>query len=147
MSDLGSLDPDPHEPLALRAQSCDAPGAYAGLPCLSLEFSSRGDRVPGQIVLPENDGPHPVVVLAHGLTSSRNGDGMDAIGARWVREGAAVASIDLALHGERASAKMSERLFATSGAAGNCSTSPPTKVRATSAATSHFWLATMSAHA
>ena len=54
-------------------------------------------------------------MLAHGLTSARNADGMDAIGARWAREGAAVAAIDFALHGERASAKLSERLFATSG--------------------------------
>lgn len=117
MSGCGSLAPDPGEPLALQTRSCTAPGAYAGLPCLAIEFSSRGDRVPGQVVRPASAGPHPVVVLAHGLTSSRNGDAMDAVGARWVREGAAVAAIDFPLHGERTNPKMSERLLETSPAA------------------------------
>ena len=95
------LEPDPNEPLALAAFARPAPGAYADHRCLALEFSSRGDRVLGQLVMPDAPSP-PLIVLAHGLGSSRNQDGMDAIGARWVREGAAVASIDFALHGERA---------------------------------------------
>ncbi len=117
MSSRGPLDPDPGEPIALQTCAREAPGAYAGLPCLAIEFSSRGDRVPGQLVLPASQGPHPVVVLAHGLTSSRNGESMDAVGARWVREGAAVAAIDFPLHGERTSPKMTERLVQTRGAA------------------------------
>lgn len=109
----GSFDPDRSEPLSLAVRAVDGPGAYDGLRCQRLEFTSRGDRVPGQLCLPDGPGPHPVVLLTHGLTSARNADGMDAIGARWVREGAAVAAIDLPLHGERASAKMTERLIAT----------------------------------
>jgi dienelactone hydrolase len=120
MSRPSPLDPDPGEPLALQTHARAAPGAYADLPCFAIEYSSRGDRVPGQIVLPDLPGasaPHPVVLLAHGLTSSRNGDGMDAVAARWVREGAAVAAIDFALHGERTSPKTSERLFESAPAA------------------------------
>ena len=112
MTRLGSLNPDPTEPLGLSVRRSDGPGAYQGLPCDALEFSSRGDRVVGQLVLPEGPGPHPVVLLAHGLTASRNDGVMDAIGARWVREGAAVAAIDFPLHGDRASTKMTERLLA-----------------------------------
>ena len=117
MSTDGLFHPDPQEPLSLRAAQSSAPGAYAGHDCLALEFSSRGDRVPGQLVLPASAGAHPVVILAHGLGSARNGDGMDTIGERWVREGAAVAAIDFALHGQRTSPKMTERLFETSAEA------------------------------
>jgi len=107
-------EPDPSEPLALRADDTPAPGAYEGLECLRLEFSSRGDRVRGQLVLPPTSTTAPIVVLAHGLSGARNADGLDTIGARWAREGAAVAAIDFALHGERANAKMSPRLIETS---------------------------------
>jgi hypothetical protein len=110
------LEPDPNEPLALAAFARTAPGAYADHRCLALEFSSRGDRVLGQLVMPDAPSP-PLIVLAHGLGSSRNQDGMDTIGARWVREGAAVASIDFALHGERANPKFSERLSQTAASA------------------------------
>ena len=111
------LQPAPLEPLALATFERPAPGAYGGLRCLSLEFSSRGDRVPGQLVLPSSQERAPLIVLAHGLGSARNQDGMDAIGARWVREGAAVASIDFALHGERHNPKFSERLHGTAAGA------------------------------
>ena len=79
---------------------------------MTLEFSSRGDRVPAHVVLPDTAGPHPVVILEHGLGGSRHSDYLQ-VGARWVREGAAVATLDLPLHGERASAKMSARLLSS----------------------------------
>lgn len=113
--DPALLEPDRNEPLALSAIERPAPGAYAGLRCLDLEFTSRGDRVSGQIVLPTSSEPPPLVVLAHGLGSGRNQDGMDAVGARWVQEGAAVAAIDFPLHGDRTNPKFSERLQETAG--------------------------------
>lgn len=112
-----SFQADRREPLSLCLRERSAPAEYEGLRCLALEYSSRGDRVQGQLVLPSGAGPHPVILLVHGLGSSRNGDAMAAIGARWVARGAAVAAIDLPLHGERSSAKMSERLQASAQAA------------------------------
>jgi len=120
------LEPDRSEPLALAAFERPAPGAYEGLRCLGLEFSSRGDRVIGQVVLPSEPAPAPLILLAHGLGSARNEDGMDAIGARWVREGAAVAAIDFALHGDRGNPKFSERLQGTAAGALSGGFSEPT---------------------
>lgn len=113
MFHASALEPDPHEPLALRADRCDAD---ANVPRqIALEFSSRGDRVPASLLIPAlHDGaaPAPVIVLAHGLGGSRASDYMQTA-RRWAREGVAVASIDFPLHGARANAKMSERLAAS----------------------------------
>ena len=51
-----------------------------------------------------------MILFQHGLGGRKEDPYMDAA-ARWVREGVAVASIDLPLHGERASAKLSRRLL------------------------------------
>jgi dienelactone hydrolase len=101
---------DAHEPLAtwLRPQ----PSPAAGVRAVRFEFSSRGDRVPGLLLLPdEGSGPYPLVLLQHGAGGSKESDYLDAARLPWVRRGVAVASIDFPLHGERASSKLSELLI------------------------------------
>lgn len=72
-----------------------------------FEFASRGDRVPGRLLLPASrSGPYPLVLLQHGLGGSKLAPYVLAAAGPWVRGGAAVASIDFPLHGERASAKL-----------------------------------------
>ena len=112
MPTLDSLSLWQDEALSLLRRTAAAPAGYEGLRALELEFSSRGDRVAARVMLPDGPGPHPVVILQHGLGASREAEYL-AMGARWVREGVAVATIDLPLHGVRASAKMSERLIAS----------------------------------
>ncbi|MEZ4216308.1 MAG: alpha/beta fold hydrolase [Myxococcota bacterium] len=111
MLDDATLRPDPDEPLALRVATLPA-GDGEG-PRLELELSSRGDRVPARVALPPTgDAPPPVVLLVHGLGGSRDAAYMQ-MARRWVSEGAAVATLDLPLHGARANAKMGERLAAS----------------------------------
>lgn len=106
---------DPNEALALQTRVTRAPAVFGDRPALEIEYSSRGDRVPGHVLLPEaGDGPHPLVILQHGLNGSRSAEYM-AAASRWADGGAAVASIDFPLHGDRASAKMSERLSSSAG--------------------------------
>jgi dienelactone hydrolase len=85
----------------------------AGVRSFRFEYSSRGDRVPGQLLLPdEGRGPFPLVLLQHGAGGSKDSDYLDAARLPWVRGGVAVASIDFPLHGERANAKLSGLLLA-----------------------------------
>ncbi len=101
------------ESLGLSARPLDTPDALAGLRVRRLEFNSGGDRVPARLVLPpEGDAPHPLVLLQHGRRGSKSADYMDYAAGPWARGGAAVLSIDFPLHGERASAKLTERLLA-----------------------------------
>ena len=107
-----SFQPDPNEPLGFVRQATPTPSSLAGLRLLSFQFSSRGDRVPGRLLLPaEESGPFPLVLLEHGAGGAKDAPYLDATAAPWVRAGAAVASIDLPLHGERRSPKMSELLL------------------------------------
>jgi dienelactone hydrolase len=79
-----------------------------------FELTSRGDRVPGRLLLPAaGPGPFPLVLLQHGLGGAKDASYLDAVAGPWARRGAAVASIDFPLHGERASAKLSQKLLAT----------------------------------
>ena len=79
-----------------------------------LEYSSRGDRVPARVMVPDQGaGPFPLVVVGHGLGGEKTAPYIDAAALPWVRGGAAVAVIDFPLHGDRASAKLSERLTET----------------------------------
>ncbi len=84
-----------------------------GVRSFGFEYSSRGDRVPGRLLLPnDGHGPFPLVLLQHGAGGSKDSDYLEAARLPWVRRGVAVASIDFPLHGERASAKLSEILLA-----------------------------------
>jgi dienelactone hydrolase len=113
MADLAALRARPGEPLDLRVFSLELPEHLADLRGSRLEFTSRGDRVPGRLLLPPaGEGPFPVVLLQHGGGGSKEADYLDATAGPWVRGGAAVLSIDFPLHGERQSSKLSERLLA-----------------------------------
>ncbi len=101
------------EDLGLLIGERPCPEAFAGHHALHFEFSSRGDRVPGRVILPATDGgPYPLVLLQPDAGESMQSDPLN-FAAPWVNAGAAVATIDLSLHGERSSPKFSERLLAT----------------------------------
>lgn len=103
---------DPREPYDLWARDVAAPESLTGLRVRRLEFTSRGDRVPMRLLLPaEGDGPFPLVLFQHGAGGSKDADYIDLTVAPWVRAGAAVASIDFPLFGERFSGKLTERLL------------------------------------
>jgi pimeloyl-ACP methyl ester carboxylesterase len=87
-------------------------GAWEGLLTYRFEIISRGDFVPGCLHLPRDaagSSPLPLLLVQHGLGQSRSAAALDFT-ASWVRGGLAVAAIDLPLHGERSSPKLSERL-------------------------------------
>ncbi len=107
-----SFQPDPAEPLGFECRPISAEGVLTGLRLHSFHLSSRGDRVFGRLRLPAAEsGPFPLVLLEHGAGGAKDAPYLDATAARWVNAGAAVASIDLPLHGERKSPKMSELLL------------------------------------
>ncbi len=103
------FDPDPSEPLSLWLRPARSEDAWRRL---DFELSSRGDRVPGRLLLPPSgEGPFPLVLLQHGAGGSKDAPYLDATAGPWVRGGAAVASIDFPLHGERANPKFAARLL------------------------------------
>jgi dienelactone hydrolase len=98
---------DRSEPLGLWSGSV-APPAGLDVRAHRLEYTSRGDRVPARLLLPaDGAGPFPLVLLQHGLHGSKEAPYLDTTAGPWVRGGAAVATIDFPLHGERADAKLS----------------------------------------
>jgi dienelactone hydrolase len=107
------------EPLGLwrgavaRVRTTGSTGGTVALREQAIEFSSRGDRVHGRLLLPpEGDGPFPVVVLQHGSGGSKSAPYIDQIGAPWAARGVALLCIDFPLHGERRSAKLTELMLA-----------------------------------
>jgi dipeptidyl aminopeptidase/acylaminoacyl peptidase len=90
------------EPIAFWMAATAAPDHAPSLRVQRFEYSSRGDRVPGLLLLPDGNGPFPLVLLQHGAGGSKHAPYLDAARLPWVRRGAAVASIDFPLHGERA---------------------------------------------
>jgi dienelactone hydrolase len=101
------------EPLATWLAPLPPRPAWSGVRAFRFEYSSRGDRVPGLLLLPaEGTGPYPLVLLQHGAGGSKEAEYLDAARLPWARRGMAVASIDFPLHGERASAKLTEILLA-----------------------------------
>lgn len=100
-------------PLSLFTRSVATPDAFGDAHCEYFEYSSRGDRVPGRLLLPKTaTGPVPLILFQHGLGGSKDAVYLEAA-APWIRHGVAVASIDFPLHGERADAKLSERFLAS----------------------------------
>jgi dienelactone hydrolase len=86
-------------------------GAWEGLRTHRFEIVSRGDFVPGWLHLPPDaaEAPLPLLLVQHGLGESRSTAAFEFT-SDWARAGLAVAAIDLPLHGERSSPKLSERL-------------------------------------
>jgi dienelactone hydrolase len=106
------------EPLDLWVRTAAPPARMPGARGLRFEFASRGDRVPGRVVLPPAGGARPpVVLLQHGAGGSKESEYLDVAAAPWVARGAALASIDFPLHGERANPKLAR--FLGSGAPGD----------------------------
>jgi fermentation-respiration switch protein FrsA (DUF1100 family) len=106
------FQPDPHEPISFFLREAEHPAGSSAVRQLDFELSSRGDRVPGRLLLPANrQGPLPLILVQHGAGGAKDADYMDVACLPWVRGGAAVASIDFPLHGKRASAKLGERIL------------------------------------
>jgi dienelactone hydrolase len=119
VSSLHSLRNDPDELLCALFFERPAPAALAAARCLRFEYTSRGDRVNGRLLLPAQGGERrPLALVGHGAGGANDAPYMDAVAGPWVRAGTAVASIDFPLHGERRSAKLSERLLAALAGAG-----------------------------
>lgn len=77
-----------------------------------FEYASRGDRVPGRLRLPAAGAePFPLLLVQHGAGGDAREPSMDAACRPWVRDGAAVATIDFPLHGERGGGKLHARLM------------------------------------
>ena len=109
---------DPGEPLALWQRPQAPPAAAPDLRASAFEYTSRGDRLPGRLLLPPRGaGPFPLILLQHGLGGCKESPYLDATAPVWVRGGAAVASIDFPLHGARASGKLGDRLASPAGGA------------------------------
>ncbi len=111
--------PEDGEALDLWIADAGTPANLPGVRHQRFEYASRGDRVPGRLLLPpDGRGPFPLVLLQHGAGGSKDAPYLDAAAGPWVRAGAAVASIDFPLHGERSSAKLTaEFLRGLAGAA------------------------------
>jgi dienelactone hydrolase len=105
------LLPDLDEALAFESRPLPPLDRHPELRVSRFEFSSRGDRVPGRLLLPANGGgPVPLVLFQHGLSGAKDADYIANSAGRWAGEGAAVASIDFPLHGERFNPKLFDLL-------------------------------------
>lgn len=102
------------ESIALWTTEATAASGAPGVRIRRFEFTSRGDRVPGVLLLPEAASrPVPLVLMQHGAGGSKDAEYLAPVREPWVRRGVAVASIDFPLHGERLSAKLTDQLLAT----------------------------------
>ncbi len=103
---------DTHAPLDFLTRPCALPAALSDLLGEQFEFASRGDLVPGRLLLPPaGQPPFPLLLVQHGLGGSKDAPYLDAVAGPWVRGGAAVASIDFPLHGARSNAKLTQKLL------------------------------------
>jgi dienelactone hydrolase len=102
------------EPLDLWVGPAAPPARMAGARGLRFEFASRGDRVPGRVILPPEGGGvrPPVILLQHGAGGSKESEYLDVAAAPWVARGAALVTLDFPLHGERANPKLARFLGA-----------------------------------
>jgi len=109
---ISIFQPDPHEPISLFLREGESPAGSPAVRRLDFELSSRGDRVPGRLLLPaDRQSPFPLILAQHGAGGAKDADYMDIACLPWVRRGAAVVSIDFPLHGKRASPKLGERIL------------------------------------
>ena len=93
------------EPLELWMRPA-AIAARAPLRPHEIEFSSRGDRVTGLLILPAPAAkPAPLGVAQHALGSSAT-ELVGLLGTGWVEAGAALAALDFPLHGARSDQKL-----------------------------------------
>jgi cephalosporin-C deacetylase-like acetyl esterase len=93
------------EPLGLWVRESARVAEHPALRTRELEFSSRGDRVSGRVILPaEGGGPLPAVLLQGDASAAHELAGSPAVA--WAELGAAVATVDLPLHGARADQKL-----------------------------------------
>jgi len=107
------------EPLGLWLRALPAPAGAEDLRTHAFEYTSRGARVPGRLLLPPSgDGPFPLVILQHGAHGDKQAPYILPVAAPWARAGAAVACIDLPLHGERRNSKLTGLLLGALGLAG-----------------------------
>ncbi len=83
----------------------------AGSACERFEFSSRGDRVEGWLRRAGGGtGAAPLIVAVSGSRAGSADPTVAGWAARWTAAGAAVAGLDLPLHGVRESVKLSDAL-------------------------------------
>ncbi len=116
MSRSAVYRPHPESPAQATLRGESPSGAWEGLNAQRFEIVSRGDFVPGILYLPESSrsAPAPLLLLQHGTAEGMNSEAL-ACAAPWVKKGLAVATVDLPLHGERSSPKLSERLVSGVG--------------------------------
>jgi dienelactone hydrolase len=105
-----------NQPLCAQTWSTTPPEGFEGLACTRFEISSRGDRVPGHLIEPDRDerAKRPLLLLQHGAGGDRHSPYLQ-VARRWIEAGAAVATIDFPLHGERRSPKLTQRLVESIG--------------------------------
>jgi dienelactone hydrolase len=112
MSESAVYRPHPEAPAEAHLRPHEPGGAWAGLNAQRFEIVSRGDFVPGILYRPDPipQSPLPLLLLQHGTSEGMRSQALECA-ATWVEKGLAVATIDLPLHGERSSPKLSERLI------------------------------------
>jgi len=111
MSESAVYRPHPEAPARATLSPYVAKGAWKAFAAERFEVVSRGDFVPGILYRPStsSDDSVPLLLLQHGTGETRSAEGLE-FAAAWVEEGFAIATLDLPLHGERSSPKLSERL-------------------------------------
>ena len=87
-----------------------APGPFAEAEGEAFTVVSRGDLVEGRLLLGSARGPSPLVVVTPALGSDRCACSVATLCRALRQAGLSAAAIDLPLQGERASAKLSDRL-------------------------------------
>ena len=125
MSESAVYRPHPEAPakatLRSKASGIIPSGNWTGLRADRFELVSRGDFVQGILYrraeVTADDASNdvskkscPLLLIQHALGESTEASSL-ACAAPWAKRGLAVASIDLALHGRRASPKLSDRLI------------------------------------
>lgn len=95
------------EPLGLWQRRVPPPIGASEVRAYQLEYSSRGDRVPGRLWLPRRSEPeYPLVLLQPDEAEAE--PALERIGAEWCERGVAIARVDLPLRGARSDPKLSD---------------------------------------